>query len=137
MSLEKITFSSNILFIKRVQWNHPFITGKSMSEALIFASTNPQYDERLFIKIENCKLRTSGEHDVYIDWFYFYFCFDLQNKLCTQHVLLMLRASEKDITVIRIFFLDHFKILKFFFSQSLEQFCSQCTQAGNQPFSVF
>ena len=29
------------------------VTGKSMSEALIFASTNPQYDERLFMKIEN------------------------------------------------------------------------------------
>ena len=26
-----------------------FITGKSLSEALIFASTNPQYDNRLFI----------------------------------------------------------------------------------------
>ena len=25
-------------------------TGKSLSEALIFASTNPQYDERLFIE---------------------------------------------------------------------------------------
>ena len=28
-----------------------FITGKSMSEALIFASTNPQYDNRLFIEL--------------------------------------------------------------------------------------
>jgi hypothetical protein len=26
------------------------ITGKSLSEALIFASTNPQHDERLFIE---------------------------------------------------------------------------------------
>ena len=26
-------------------------TGKSMSEALIFASTNPQYDNRLFIEL--------------------------------------------------------------------------------------
>ena len=25
-------------------------TGKPLSEALIFASTNPQYDDRLFIK---------------------------------------------------------------------------------------
>ena len=31
-------------------------TGKSMSEALIFALTNPQYDERLFMKI------VSSEH---------------------------------------------------------------------------
>ena len=31
-------------------------TGKSLSEALIFASPNPQYDDRLFIVHENCKL---------------------------------------------------------------------------------
>ena len=28
-----------------------FFTGKSLSEALIFASTNPQYDNRLFIEL--------------------------------------------------------------------------------------
>ena len=27
-------------------------TGKSFSEALIFASTNPQYDDRLFIELQ-------------------------------------------------------------------------------------
>ena len=45
-------------------------TGKSLSEALIFASTNPKYDERLFKIVhwitssvhENCKLRTPAEH---------------------------------------------------------------------------
>ncbi len=42
------------------------ITGKSFSEALIFASTNPQYDDRLFIVHENCKLRIPAEHVVYI-----------------------------------------------------------------------
>ena len=41
------------------------ITGKSLSEALIFASTNPQYDNRLFIVHENCKLRIPAEHVVY------------------------------------------------------------------------
>ena len=40
-------------------------TGKSLSEALIFASTNPQYDDRLFIFHENCKLRIPAEHVVY------------------------------------------------------------------------
>ena len=29
-----------------------FCTGKSLSEALIFASSNPQYDERLFIELQ-------------------------------------------------------------------------------------
>ena len=49
-----------------------YITGKSMSEALIFASNNPQYDNRLFIELkveyvhENCKLRTCSEHVVYV-----------------------------------------------------------------------
>ena len=28
------------------------VTGKSLSEALYFASTNPQYDDRLFIEIQ-------------------------------------------------------------------------------------
>ena len=27
-------------------------TGKSLSEALIFASTNPQYDDRLFTELQ-------------------------------------------------------------------------------------
>ena len=40
-------------------------TGKSLSEALIFASTNQQYDDRLFIVHENCKLRIPAEHVVY------------------------------------------------------------------------
>ena len=39
------------------------VTGKSLSEALIFASTNPQYDDRLFTELqvqyvhENSKLK--------------------------------------------------------------------------------
>ena len=37
-------------------------TGKSLSEGLIFASTNPQYDNRLFIAHENCKHRIPAEH---------------------------------------------------------------------------
>ena len=39
-------------------------TGKFLSGALIFASTNPQYDNRLFIFHENCKLRIPAEHVV-------------------------------------------------------------------------
>ena len=54
-------------------------TGKSFSEALILASSNPQYEKRLFIVItgsvyENCKLRTCSEHVVYIN------CSECQNK---------------------------------------------------------
>ena len=42
-------------------------TGKSLSEALIFASTNPQYDNRLFIELQvqylKFQAQTWGEHD--------------------------------------------------------------------------
>ena len=38
-----------------------YSTGISLSEALIFASTNLQYDDRLFIVHENCKLRIPAE----------------------------------------------------------------------------
>ena len=71
-------------------------TGKSFSEALILASTNPQYDNRLFIElpVQYMKIprsehgknmrRTSCVQKL------FFFCFDIQNNLCAQHVLPML-----------------------------------------------
>ena len=43
--------------------NIELCTGKSLSEAPIFASTNPQYDDRLFIA------QTWGEHVVYRNCF--------------------------------------------------------------------
>ena len=62
-----------------------------MSEALIFASTSPQYDNRMFIELrvnctvhEYCKLRICREHVAYTNCF---FVFDIQNNLCTQNVL--------------------------------------------------
>ena len=63
------------------------ITDKSLSEALIFAINNPQYDDRLFIVHENCKLRIPAGHVVYTNCC---FCFDIQNNFDTQHVLQML-----------------------------------------------
>ena len=45
-------------------------TGKSFSEALILASTNPQYDKRLFIDLQVQYMKTtSSEHVVYINCF--------------------------------------------------------------------
>ena len=64
-------------------------TGKSLSEALIFASTNPQYDDRLFIELqvkyvhENSKLKP-GENMLCTE-----IVADIQNIFCTQHVLPM------------------------------------------------
>ena len=60
-------------------------TGKSLSETLIFASTNPKYDDRFFIDLPVQYMKTtSSEHIVYIN------CFGCQNKnkfFFTQHVL--------------------------------------------------
>ena len=55
-----ISGSSFLMFIL---FADTFCTGKSLSEALILASTNPQYDNRLFIELqvqyvhENSKLK--------------------------------------------------------------------------------
>jgi hypothetical protein len=46
-------------------------TGKSFSEALILASTNPQYDKRLFIDLPVQYMKTtSSEAVVYINCFF-------------------------------------------------------------------
>ena len=43
-------------------------TGKSLSEALILASTKPQYDKRLFIELQVQYIKiTCSEHVVYIN----------------------------------------------------------------------
>ena len=56
-------------------------TGKSVSEALIFESVNPQYDERLLTESpKKYKFRTCCVQKLF-------FCFDIQNNICTQHVL--------------------------------------------------
>ena len=64
-------------------------TGNFFSEALILASTNPQYDKRLFIELRVQYMKipiTYQEHVVYTNWF-FGSCFDIKNNLWTQHVL--------------------------------------------------
>ena len=62
-------------------------TGKSLSEALILASTNPQYDKILFIELRvQYKKITSSEHVVYIN------CFELsiqkQKTICVHNMFL-------------------------------------------------
>ena len=80
---------SEILCISlSVNWvKYVYCTGKSLSEALIFASTNPQYDNRLFIELqvhyihENSKLKPE-ENMLCTE-----IVSDIQNNFCTQHVL--------------------------------------------------
>ena len=69
-------------------------TGKSLSEELITGSTNPQYGKKLFIDLPvqymniaslehaHNMLKTCCVHKLV-------FCFDIQNNLCTQHILSM------------------------------------------------
>ena len=47
------------------------VTGKSLLEALILASTNPQHDKRMFIDLPvQCMKTTSSERVVYINCFF-------------------------------------------------------------------
>ena len=64
-------------------------TGKSLSEALIFASTKPQYDGRLFIesKVQLYIKIPSSEHGD--NMLCTEIVLDIQNNLCTQHDLPM------------------------------------------------
>ena len=76
-------------------------TGKSLSEALIFASTNPQYHDRLFIELQVQYMKIPrSEHGENL------FCteivFDIQNIFCTQHVL----QKEKLLTKIYLYVLQ-------------------------------
>ena len=96
-----------------------FFTGKSFSEVLIFASTKPQYDDRLFIELQVQYMKIpSSEHGENMS------CteivFDIQNNFCTQHAGILslqfswtmnnlssycgfvnakIRASDKDLPV--------------------------------------
>ena len=78
--------------------------GKWLSEVLIFASTNPQNDNILFIEwqVQYVKIPSSeyGENMLRTE-----IDFDVQNNLCTQHVFPMfckIRTSDKDLPVLFI-----------------------------------
>jgi hypothetical protein len=65
-----------------------WITGKSLSEALILGSTNPQYDKRLFIDLRVQYMKTissaedGGEHVVCLD----YSECQNNNKICVHNM---------------------------------------------------
>ena len=96
----KSNLCTNIIMIHSVAKKFPklfhkifFDTGKSFSEGLIFASTNPQYDDRLFIELQVQYMgRTWGEHVVYTNCFLFLFWHSeqLMYTTCSTHVLHML-----------------------------------------------
>ena len=57
---------------------------KSLSEALILASTNPQHDDRLFIELQVQYMKMLCSEIV----------FDIQNNLCAQYVLSMFSKKK-------------------------------------------
>ena len=71
-----------------------YITSKSLSKALIFASTNPQYDDRLFneLQVQYMKIQSSehGENMLCTE-----IVFGIQGNFCTQHVLPMFCKNKK------------------------------------------
>ena len=111
-------------FLKIGNWFQTYLfTGKSVSEALILESVNPQYDNRLFIDYWiQYKKNTSSEHVLYINCFLFlfwysklflyttcsellfflYWSWESMNNLSSYFGLTdsRMRASEKDLPVI-------------------------------------
>ena len=69
--------------IIHLKYYSPFVTGKSLSETLIFASTNPQYDDRLFIElqVQHVKIASSEHGENMLCTQIFCFCFDIQNNV--------------------------------------------------------
>ena len=64
-------------------------TGKSMSQALIFASTNPQYDIRLFIElpVQYMKIQSSEHGENIGRTWVEHVVLNVRNNFFTQHVL--------------------------------------------------
>ena len=81
-------------------------TGKFLSEALIFASTNPQYDNRLFIELQVQLMKIpSSEHGE--NMLCTEIVFEIQNNFSAQHVL----QTEELLTKIYLFLLWQMVIL--------------------------
>ena len=90
------------------------ITGKSLSEALIFASTNQQYDNRLFIELQykfntwKFQGQTWGEHNVYRNCFWHSEQF--LYTTCSPHVLQKEELQTK-IYLYQLFICDRYLLL--------------------------
>ena len=67
-SKQHIVQAMYVLHTYKKQLNRKISTGKYFSEALILASTIPQYDKRLFIKLQIQYMKiASSEHVLYIN----------------------------------------------------------------------
>ena len=76
--------------------NKPLLnTGKSFSEALILASTNPQYDKRLFIELRVQYMKIPNSKHV-------------KNMLCTKNCSECQNKDKKTIFVHNMYVVDMF-----------------------------
>ena len=64
----------------------PFSTGKSLSEAFIFALTNPQYDKRLFIELQVQYMKIASSEHVENMLCTYINCSECQNKMCVHNM---------------------------------------------------
>ena len=86
-SSKKINIGQLALYLFALPFFHLF-TGKSLSDALILASTNPQYDKILFIDLPVQYMKTtSSEHVVYINCFLFWHSEQFLNTTCSELVV--------------------------------------------------
>ena len=98
-------------------------TGKSLSKALIFAATNPKYDNRLFIELRVQYMKTPSSnlgrtccvHKL----------FDIQNNFCTQNFLS--HVLQKEVLLPKIYLYNNSIVISqffdFFFRTKREMFC--------------
>ena len=104
-------------------------TGKSLSEVLIFASTNPQYDERLFIElqVQYMKIPSSslGLHVVYRNCFWHSEQF--LYTTCSPHVL----QKEELLTKIYLYCIYHLSIYLLKWTEFLFWKLLTCSLVGN------
>ena len=98
--------------MRKLVWNMD--TGKSFSEALILASTNPQYNNRLSMELPVQYMKTTRTEQVctYTNWFFFdnskqfmyptHFTGNSMNDLSSYCGLIDARigASDKDLPVL-------------------------------------
>ena len=70
------TYFTSIINGKKV--HNSDITGKFLSEALIFASTNPQYDYRLFIELQVQYMKIPSSNMLFTE-----IVTNIQNNFCT------------------------------------------------------
>ena len=73
------------------QSSSKYSTGKSLSEALVFAPINPQYDDRLFIELQVQYMKTGLHENSKLKPWENMLCTeivsDIQNNFCTQQVM--------------------------------------------------